>query len=83
MERVFIWKMQLYVEYSTLNVINFENNVWGTEDPDWEKRFFTNNFTNFPKNWIKIVKDILNPSNNNTPHQEKRQIKQIILFLNH
>lgn len=61
----------------------FENNVWGTEDPDWEKRFFTNNFTNFPKNQIKIVKDILNPSNNNTPHQEKRQIKQIILFLNH
>ncbi|OQD59187.1 hypothetical protein MBBAR_5c00300 [Methanobrevibacter arboriphilus JCM 13429 = DSM 1125] len=61
----------IYVEYSASNIINFENNDWGTDNPEWEKRFFTNNFTNFPKNWIKTVKDILNPSNNTTPYQEK------------
>ena len=64
----------IYVPYSPLNIINFENNNWGTDNPNWAKRFFTNNFTNFPINWIKSTGNILNPNNNNTYQENGDQI---------
>lgn len=64
----------IYVAYSPLNLINFENNDWGTDNPNWEERFFTNNFTNFPKSWIKTIQDVLNQTNStNNPQENTNQ----------
>lgn len=63
----------VYIEETTSEKINFEDNNWGTNNPNWDKLLYTNNFTDNPIRFIITSNEETSNNNDNiinNPNQE-------------
>ena len=45
----------IFMQTYTQGSFDFENNYWGSNNPDWTKEFYTNGVCPNPTNWLKTV----------------------------
>ena len=45
----------IFIAKYTTGTFDFDNNYWGSDDPDWEKEFYTNDVCSHPTSWLKTV----------------------------